>query len=193
MNEKVDQFLNKAPKWQKEMQKLRAIVLDCMLTEDFKWRQPCYSYQDSNLVIISAFKDYCVLGFFKGALLSDANKLFVKPGDNSQSMRQIRFTDVETIIETEPVLKAYIYEAIEAEKAGLKVQLKKTSEYEIPEEFQRILDENRALKLAFEALTAGRQRAYLLYFAQPKQSKTREARIEKYMEHILKGKGLMDN
>ncbi len=192
MNPKIDAFISKAKKWQEEMDKLRMIVLDCQLTEELKWGNPCYSYQRSNILIIIGFKEYCALLFFKGALLNDANGILIKPGDNSQAGRQIRFTNMQEIVKMEPVLKSYIYEAIEVEKAGLKVVVKKTSEYSIPEEFQKKLDAIPALKTAFDALTPGRQRAYIFYFSVPKQSKTRESRIEKYLPHILQGKGLND-
>jgi uncharacterized protein YdeI (YjbR/CyaY-like superfamily) len=192
MNPKVDVYLSKAKKWQEELEKLRMIVLDCQLTEELKWGKPCYTFQKSNIVIIQGFKEYCALMFFKGALLHDANGLLVKPGENTQAGRQIRFTNVQEIDEMEPTLKAYIYEAIEVEKAGLKVDFKETAEFMIPEEFQNKLDEIPALKTAFDALTPGRQRAYILYFSAPKQSKTRESRVEKCMQPILNGKGLDD-
>lgn len=192
MNPGVDVFLSKAKKWQEEMEKLRAIVLDCQLIEELKWYQPCYTFQGNNVVIISAFKEYCILGFFKGSLLADVHGILVKPGENTQSGRQIRFTSAEEINRMEPTLKAYIYEAVEVEKAGLKVNYKKTEEYAVPEELQNKLDEMPALKTAFDALTPGRQRAYILHFSAPKQSKTRESRIEKYIPHILNGKGMND-
>jgi uncharacterized protein YdeI (YjbR/CyaY-like superfamily) len=192
MNPEVDAFLDKAGKWQQEMKQLRTIVLDCGLTEELKWRQPCYTFQRGNVVIISPFKEYCALGFFKGVLLKDAVGLLVAPGKHSQSQRQIRFTNVREIVEMAPVLKAYIREAMEVEKAGLKVKRRKTPEYTIPEEFQKKLDELPALKTAFEALTPGRQRAYVLYFSAAKQSKTRASRVEKWMQHILDGKGMND-
>ena len=192
INPRVDVFLSKAKKWQKEMTKLRRIVLDCLLTEDLKWYQPCYTFENNNVVIISGFKEYCTLAFFKGALLSDAHGILVRPGENTQAGRQIRFTSVQEIVQMEPILKAYIYEAIEVEKSGLKVDFKKTKEYIIPDEFQNKLDQIPDLKSAFEALTPGRQRAYILYFSQAKQSKTRESRVEKYMQQILDGKGLDD-
>ncbi|UCC87302.1 MAG: YdeI family protein [Anaerolineales bacterium] len=192
MDPKVDVYLSKAKKWQEELAKLRTIVLDCQLTEELKWYQPCYTFQKSNIVIISGFKEYCALGFFKGALLKDPNGILIRPGENTQAGRQIRFTSVREIVEMEPILKAYIYEAIEVERAGLKVNFKKTTEFMVPEEFQNKLDEIPALKTAFDALTPGRQRAYLLYFSAPKQSKTREARVEKCMQQILNGKGLND-
>jgi uncharacterized protein YdeI (YjbR/CyaY-like superfamily) len=192
MNPQVDAFLSKAKKWQKEMEKLRIIVLDCQLTEELKWYQPCYTFQKSNIVIISGFKEYCLLGFFKGALLKDTHGILIKPGDNTQAGRQIRFTSVCEISEMEATLKSYIFEAIEVEKAGLNVNYKKTSEFSIPEEFQKKLDETPALKTAFDALTPGRQRAYILYFSAPKQSRTRESRVEKWLQQILNGKGLND-
>jgi uncharacterized protein YdeI (YjbR/CyaY-like superfamily) len=190
MNPKVDVFLRKAKKWQEESEKLRKIILDCGLTEELKWGKPCYTFQDSNIVIIQGFKEYCALMFFKGALLKDVKGILVKPGQRTQAGRQIRFTHVHEIDEMEPTLKAYIDEAIEVEKAGLKVSFKKTSDFKIPEEFQRKLDEIPALKTAFDALTPGRQRAYILYFSTAKQSETREKRVEKYMQKILNGKGL---
>jgi uncharacterized protein YdeI (YjbR/CyaY-like superfamily) len=192
MNPKVDVFLSKAEKWQEELEKLRTIVLDCQLTEELKWGKPCYTFQKSNIVIIQGFKEYCALLFFKGALLNDANGILIKPGKNTQAGRQIRFTNAREIVEMEPILKTYIYEAIEVEKAGLKVNFKKTTEFIIPEEFQKKLDEIPALKTAFDALTPGRQRAYILYFSAPKQSKTRASRVEKCMQQILNGKGLND-
>ena len=191
MNPKADFFFSKG-KWQEEYEKLRTIVLDCGLNEELKWGCPCYTFEDRNIVLIHGFKEYCALLFFKGALLSDANGILIQQTKNVQSARQIRFTNVREIVKLKSVLKAYIYEAIEVERAGLKVKLKKTTEFEIPEEFQKKLDKSRALKTAFEGLTPGRQRAYLFYFSQPKQSKTREQRVEKYMKQILNGKGLDD-
>jgi len=192
MNPKVDGYLRKAKKWQEEFKKLRMIILDCQLTEELKWGVPCYTFHESNIVLIHGFKEYCALLFVKGALLNDANGILIKQTENTQAARQVRFTNVREIVEMEPILKAYIYEAIEVEKAGLKVEFKETTEFTIPEEFQSKLDEIPALKTAFEALTPGRQRAYLLYFSAPKQSKTRESRVEKYMQRILNGKGLND-
>ncbi len=192
MNPKVDEYLSKAKKWREEMEQLRTIILDCGLTEELKWGKPCYAFQKSNIVIIQGFKEYCALMFFKGALLNDAKGILIKPGKNTQAGRQIRFTNVREIVEMETILKAYVYEAIEVEKAGLNVNLKKTSEFIIPEEFQNKLDEIPALKTAFDVLTPGRQRAYILYFSAPKQSKTRESRVEKCMQQILNGKGLND-
>lgn len=191
MNPKVDWFFNKDTKWQKEYEKLRMIILDCGLTEELKWGCPCYTFQNSNIVLIHGFKEYCALLFHKGALLKDPDGILIQQTKNVQSARQIRFTSVQQIMEMEATLKAYIYEAIEVEKAGLKVNFKKDQE-PIPEEFQKALDENSDLKAAFERLTPGRQRGYLLHFAQPKQSKTRVSRIEKYYDYILEGKGLND-
>lgn len=188
----VDFYFDKANKWQKELKKLRAIVLDCPLTEELKWGVPCYTFQKSNIVLIHVFKEYCAILFVKGALLKDAKGILVQQTKNVQAARQIRFTNIRQVAELEPVLKAYIHEAIEVEKAGLKVELKKTADFEVPEAFQKKLDKNRALKTAFGALTPGRQRGYILYFAAAKQSKTRESRIEKCMPRILKGKGLND-
>jgi uncharacterized protein YdeI (YjbR/CyaY-like superfamily) len=192
MNPKVDVFLSKAQQWREEFKKLRMIILDCGLTEELKWGVPCYTFEKSNIVLIHGFKEYCAILFVKGALLKDAEGILVTQTENAQAARQIRFTSVREIVEMEPVLKAYVHEAIEVEKAGLKVDFKKTSEYTIPEEFQRKLDEIPVLKAAFEALTPGRQRAYILYFSQPKQSKTRLSRVERYMPRILDGKGLND-
>lgn len=192
MNPKVDWFFNKNTKWQEEYGQLRMIALDCGLTEELKWGCPCYSLQGSNVVLIHGFKEYCAFLFFKGALLSDTEGILIQQTENVQSARQVRFTDVEQITGMIPVLKAYIYEAIEVEKAGLKVELKKTSDFKVPEEFQYKLDKIPALKAAFEGLTPGRQRGYIFYFSQPKQSRTREARVEKYMPKILSGKGLED-
>ncbi|OBA06363.1 hypothetical protein A9P44_11080 [Paenibacillus polymyxa] len=192
MNPKVDAYLDKVKKWQAEMEKLRAIMLDCQLTEELKWGKPCYMFQNSNIAIIQGFKEHCALMFFKGALLKDPNSILIKPGEDTQAGRQIRFTNVEEIVEMETILKAYINEAIEVEKAGLKVDFKKNTELIFPEEFQAKLDENPALKTAFAALTPGRQRAYIMHFSAPKQSKTRESRIEKCKQDILSGKGLND-
>ncbi len=191
MTSKVDFYFTKA-KWQKELEQLRMIVLDCGLTEELKWGVPCYMFGDNNIVLIHVFKEYCALLFFKGALLHDAQDILVQQTKNVQSARQIRFTNVYEIAKLKRVLKAYIYEAIEVEKAGLKVDLKKTASYPIPEEFQKKLDNSATLKKAFYALTPGRQRAYLLHFAAAKQSTTRQARVEKYMPQIIKGKGLND-
>jgi uncharacterized protein YdeI (YjbR/CyaY-like superfamily) len=191
-NPKVDFYFIKAKKWQEEIKKLRTIILDCKLTEELKWGSPCYTFQNSNIVLIHTFKEYCALLFFKGALLKDADGILIQQTKNVQAARQIRFTDVREIVQMGPILKVYIHEAIEVEKAGLKVKLKKTSDFAIPEEFQKKLDAIPALKAAFDALTPGRQRSYLFYFAAAKQSKTREARVAKCMKQILKGKGLDD-
>ena len=192
MNPKVDFFFNKASKWQEEYEQLRMIVLDCGLTEELKWGCPCYTFKDSNIVLIHGFKEYCALLFMKGALLHDARGILIQQTENVQSARQIRFTNAGEIVKMKTTLKAYIHEAIEVEKAGLKVVLKKATEYKVPEEFQKELDANPSLKKAFKALTPGRQKGYLFYFSQPKQSKTREARVEKSMQQILDGKGLED-
>ena len=192
MNPKVDFYFDKAKKWQEELEQLRMIVLDCGLTEELKWGCPCYTFQKTNIVLIHVFKEYCALLFFKGALLNDTSGILVQQTKNVQAARQIRFTNVREIVEMEPILKAYIFEAIEVEKAGLKVSFKKTDDFIIPEEFQKKLNKSRGLKTAFNALTPGRQRAYIFYFSAPKQSKTRESRIEKYTQQILKGKGLDD-
>jgi uncharacterized protein YdeI (YjbR/CyaY-like superfamily) len=192
MNPKVDFFFSKDTHWKEEYGKLRTIILDCGLTEELKWGCPCYTFQHTNLVLIHGFNEYCALLFFKGALLSDPEGILIQQTENVQSARQVRFTTVREITKLKTALKAYIYEAIEVEKAGLKVKYKKTSDFKAPEEFQAKLDKNPALKKAFEALTPGRQRAYVFYFSSAKQSKTREARVEKYIQQILKGKGLED-
>ena len=192
MNPKVDFYFNKAKKWQEELEQLRTIVLNCGLTEELKWGCPCYTFQKRNIVLIHVFKEYCALLFFKGALLKDAEGILIQQTKNVQAARQIRFTSVRQIVKMKPILKAYIYEAIEVEKAGLKVKFKKTREFKSPEEFQNKLAEIPALKTAFYALTPGRQRAYILYFSAAKQSKTRESRIEKCVQQILNGKGLND-
>jgi uncharacterized protein YdeI (YjbR/CyaY-like superfamily) len=191
MNPKVDGYLRK-PQWQAEQRRLREIVLECPLTEELKWGCPCYTFETRNVVLIHRFKEYCALLFMKGALLKDAKGILIQQTENVQAGRQIRFTNVREIAEMEPILKAYIHEAIEVEKAGLKVKLKKPSEFKVAEEFQTKLDKMPALKKAFRALTPGRQRAYLLYFSAAKQSKTREGRVEKCVPRILKGKGLDD-
>lgn len=192
MNPKVDWFFEKDTQWQKEYERMRTIALDCGLTEELKWGCPCYMYQNANIVLIHGFKEYCAYLLFKGALLNDPEGMLIQQTKNVQSARQIRFTNVKEIAKQERTLKAYIYEAIEVEKAGLKVQLKKTADYNIPEEFQIKLNKMPSLRKAFEALTPGRQRAYIFYFSQAKQSKTRESRVEKYMKKILSGKGLED-
>ncbi|MED1795976.1 YdeI family protein [Brevibacillus nitrificans] len=192
LNPKVDEFLSKSKKWREEFEKLRKIVLDCALTEEFKWMHPCYTLEGKNIVLIHGFKEYCALLFHKGALLKDPQGILIQQTENVQAARQIRFTDIQQIAEQEAVLKAYIMEAIEVEKAGLEVSLKKNEDYTVPEELQNKFEEMPALKAAFEELTPGRQRAYLLHFSQPKQAKTREARVEKYVQQILDGKGLND-
>jgi len=192
MNPKVDFYFSKAKRWQEELEKLRVIVLDCGLTEELKWGVPCYTFQKRNIVLIHVFKEYCALLFFKGALLNDPNGILVQQTKNVQAARQIRFTNVREMVKMKAILKAYIHEAIEVEKAGLKVNFKKTTEFIIPEEFLNKLDKIPSLKTAFDALTPGRQRAYILYFSAPKQSKTRESRVEKCMQQILNGKGLND-
>jgi len=191
-NPKVDAILSKEKNWKEEFEKLRAIILDCGLAEELKWGSPCYTFEKRNVVLIHGFKEYCALLFFKGALLKDANGILIKQTANVQSARQIRFKSVRETVKMKNVLKDYINEAIEVEKSGLKVNFKKTSEFSIAEEFQNKLDESTALKKAFRALTPGRQRAYLLYFSAPKQSKTRESRVAKCMPQILAGKGLDD-
>jgi uncharacterized protein YdeI (YjbR/CyaY-like superfamily) len=191
-NPKVDFYFTKAKKWQEEITKLRTIVLACHLTEELKWGCPCYTFEKTNIVLIHVFKEYCALLFFKGALLKDAQGVLIQQTENVQAARQVRFTNARQIIEMEPILKAYIQEAIEVEKAGWKVSFKKTAEFTVPEEFQAKLDAIPALKKAFGALTPGRQRAYILHFSSPKQSKTRQSRIEKCMQQILDGKGLND-
>ena len=191
-NPKVDAFIAKAKQWQEEFKKLRAILLDSELTEEFKWSQPCYTFQGKNVVVIGGLKESCALAFFKGVLLKDVHGVLTWPGQHSQSTRWFKFASVREIAEMKSVVKAYVREAIEVEKAGLKVKLKKTSDLKFPEELQLMLDEFPELRRAFEALTPGRQRAYIYHFSAPKQSKTREARVRKYMPHILKGKGLLD-
>jgi len=188
----VDFFFNKAEKWQEEFEKLRAIILGCGLTEELRWGKPCYASGQSNIVLIHGFKEYSAILFFKGSLLKDPKGILVQQTENVQVARQIRFTSVQEIVKLAPVLKAYIQEAIEVEKSGVKAVLKKTSEFKMPDEFKDKLAAMPSLKKAFEALTPGRQRGYLLYFSSAKQSKTREARIEKFTPQILKGKGLDD-
>jgi uncharacterized protein YdeI (YjbR/CyaY-like superfamily) len=191
-NPKVEFYFRKAKNWQEEFAKLRMIILDCGLTEELKWGCPCYTFEKRNIVLIHGFKEYCALLFFKGALLNDTDRILVQQTRNVQAARQIRFTNVREVVKMKPILKAYIHQAIEVERAGLKVNLKKTTGFKIPEEFQKQLEEIPTLKNAFYALTPGRQRAYLLHFSAPKQSKTREARVEKCMPQILNGKGLND-
>ena len=193
MNPKVDFYFNKEKKWQEEIQKLRTIILDCQLTEELKWGVPCYMFQKSNIVLIHTFKEYCAVLFFKGALLNDTNGILIQQTENTQSSRQIRFTNTLEIVKLEPIIKAYVFEAIEVEKAGLKIELKKDTELKITEELKNKFAENPLLKTAFNALTPGRQRGYNLYFSAPKQPKTRESRIEKYTQQILNGKGLNDD
>lgn len=192
MNPLVDAFLNDAQKWREELEKLRAIALDCNLTEELKWGWPCYTFEGNNVIILHGFKGYCAAMFVKGTLLKDASGVLIQQTENVQSARQIRFTSVQQIAEMEPVVKAYIHEAIEVEKAGLKEDDSARTEVEVPDELQSRFGEMPALKTAFEALTPGRQRAYLFFFTEPKQSKTRVARIEKYIPQILAGKGLHD-
>ena len=191
-NPKVDWYFDQAKKWREEFARLRNVVLDCGLTEELKWGCPCYTFEKRNIVLIHGFKEYCALLFFKGALLKDPKGILIQQTQNVQAARQIRFTNVREIVKLKPTLKAYVKEAIDAEKAGLKIAYKKTAAFTVPDEFQNELDENPALKKAFKALTPGRQRGYVLYFSQPKQSKTRVARIEKSKPQILKGKGLND-
>jgi uncharacterized protein YdeI (YjbR/CyaY-like superfamily) len=193
MNPRVDGFFKKSKMWREEFEKLRTIILDCPLAEELKWGCPCYTFQESNIVLIHVFKEYCALLFFKGSLLNDPNDILIQQTKNVQAARQIRFTNLREIVKLESVVKAYIYEAIEVERAGLKVKLKKAREFPVPEEFQKRLDKRPALKKAFYGLTPGRQRGYLLHFAAPKQSKTREARIDKCMQMIMQGKGLTDD
>jgi uncharacterized protein YdeI (YjbR/CyaY-like superfamily) len=191
-NPKVEGFFRKAKQWRDEFEKLRAIILGCDLNEELKWGQPCYTFEGKNVVLIHGFKEYCALLVFKGVLLRDPDGILIQQTENVQSARQIRFTKVREIVRLKTVLNAYIHEAIEVERAGLKVKLKKTSDFTIPDEFQDKLDQLPALKAAFDALTPGRQRAYIFCFSAAKQSKTRESRVEKWMPQILKGKGLDD-
>lgn len=192
MNPKVDFFFNKTGQWQTEFEKLRTIALKTELTEDLKWGCPCYTYEGKNIFLIHGFKEYCALLFFKGALMKDAENILIQQTENVQSARQIRFTNLQQIIDLEDVLNDYIFEAVEIEESGVKVEMKKTNEFNIPEEFAQKLNENPELQKAFETLTQGRQRAYLLYFSSAKQPKTRISRIEKYIPEILNGKGLND-
>jgi uncharacterized protein YdeI (YjbR/CyaY-like superfamily) len=192
MNPKVDAFLKNVPKWQEELEKLRSIILDSQLTEELKWNVPIYTFQKNNVIGINGLKEFCALAFFKGTLLKDANGILFQPGKHTQAARWIKFTSLHEIAKLAPVLRTYIQEAIEIEKAGLKVEYKKTADFPVPEEFQIRLKKQPALKKAFNALTPGRQRAYLLHFAAPKLSKTREARVEKWTSQILSGKGLND-
>ncbi len=191
-NPKVDWYFDKNEKWKKEIEKLRKIILETGLIEALKWGCPCYMYENSNIVLIHVFKEYCAVLFFKGALLNDSENVLIQQTENVQSARQMRFTNIREVTKMEKILKTYIYEAIEVEKAGLKVKLKNTSDYKIPAEFGNKLKKMPALKKAFDALTPGRQRAYIFYFSQAKHSKTREARVENYVKQILNGKGLED-
>lgn len=191
-NPKIDPFFSKAKQWKEEFGKLREIVLDCELTEDFKWMHPCYTHDGKNIVLIHGFKEYCALLFHKGALLKDPHGVLIQQTENVQSARQIRFSSARQIEEMQLIIQSYIDEAIEVEKAGLQVEYKQTRDYEVPEELLNKFAEIPELKTAFEALTPGRQRGYLYYFAGAKQSKTRESRIEKYLPHILEGKGMDD-
>lgn len=192
MNSEVDNYINNATNWQEEIKILRAILLDCGLTEELKWGVPCYTFQKSNIVLLGNFKNYCTISFVKGVLLDNSNGILVEPGENSQSVRLVRFNNIKDIIDRKAILKSFIFEAIEVEKAGLKVDLKKSKDFELVEELQNIFIENPTFKSAFEALTTGRQRAYNMYFAAAKQSKTRESRIESYTQRILDGKGIND-
>ncbi len=192
MNPKVDWFFQKDTKWQKEYNRLRAIIVNCGLNEELKWGVPCYTIEKHNVVLIHGFKDYCALLFHKGVLFQDADRMLIQQTENVQSARQMRFTTLQEIMELEDTIKAYIFEAVAVEKSGLKVELKKTKEFGVPEEWQKRLESSPELKSAFEALTPGRQRGYILHFSQPKQSKTRDARIDKSIPNILKGVGLND-
>ena len=192
MNEKVEKFFSKEKRWSEEMESLRKICNECGLTEDFKWMHPCYTLEGNNIVLIHGFKEYCALLFHKGVLLDDAEKLLIQQTENVQVARQLRFTNVKEINKLAATIKTYIFEAIEVEKSGVEVEMKKTAEYKVPVEFQSVLDNNTQLRTAFEALTPGRQRGYLLFFSSAKQAKTREARIEKHTQDILEGRGLKD-
>lgn len=192
INPKVDWFFSKQTKWQKEYTKLRTIVLKCGLAEELKWGCPCYTASESNIVLIHGFKEYCALLFFKGTLMKDPEQILIQQTENVQSARQIRFAGMDEIVEMASIIKSYIKEAIQVERSGLKVEFKKTAEYKMPEEFKNLLDANSALKEAFYKLTPGRQKGYLLYFSSAKQAKTREARVEKYVQQIMDGKGLDD-
>jgi uncharacterized protein YdeI (YjbR/CyaY-like superfamily) len=192
MNPKVDTYFSKLKQWQEELEQLRAIILDCGLTEELKWGSPCYTFQETNVILLGGFKDNCVISFLKGVLLADTDKLLEKPGENSQSARVIRFTSEREIVKLKKVLKAYIYEALEVEKAGLKVDLEKSKNFDLPDELLSKFKTQPKLKTAFTALTTGRQRAYVMFFSDSKNSKTREARIEKYTKRILDGKGIND-
>lgn len=192
MNSNVDNFILQTPKWGKELSALQALLLDCGLTEELKWGTPCYMFQSKNVLLLGAFKEYCALSFFKGVLLSDEEGLLQSPGANSQSVKYFKFTSLKEITKLKSTIKAYVYEAIEVEKAGLTIDKTKSTEFDLPEELLHIFKSNSKLKKAFEELTTGRQRAYAMYFSDAKQAKTREARIEKYVPRILKGKGMTD-
>ncbi|KAF2325808.1 YdeI/OmpD-associated family protein [Flavobacterium nitrogenifigens] len=192
VNSKVDFYFEKAEKWKAEIEQMREIVLDCHLSEELKWGSPCYTFENANIVLIHYFKEYCAFLFFKGALMKDPDNILIQQSDNVQAARQVRFTKVEDILAKKEILKKYIFEAAEIEKSGQKVELKKVSDFEVAEELQHKFDSDADFKKAFYALTPGRQRAYLLHFSQPKQSKTREARVEKNIQRILDGKGLND-
>lgn len=192
MNPKVNFFFEKATQWKEEFEKLRTIALSTELVEDLKWGCPCYTYEGKNIFLIHGFKEYCALLFFKGALMKDPDHILIQQTENVQAARQIRFTDVEQINDLEDTLRQYMFEAVEIEESGAKVEMKKTKEFEMAEEFKEKLDQNPALQEAFKALTPGRQRAYLLHFSSAKQSKTREARIEKCIPQIMDGIGLND-
>ncbi|MDQ6529465.1 DUF1801 domain-containing protein [Flavobacterium sp. LHD-85] len=191
-NSKVDFYFEKAEKWKDEIEQMREIVLDCHLSEEWKWGSPCYTFEKANIVLIHYFKEYCAFLFFKGALMKDPDNILIQQSDNVQAARQVRFTNVEDILAKKEILKKYIFEAAEIERSGQKVELKKVSDFEIADELQHKFDSDAVFKKAFYALTPGRQRAYLLHFSQPKQSKTREARVEKNIQRILDGKGLND-
>ncbi|MET3942136.1 uncharacterized protein YdeI (YjbR/CyaY-like superfamily) [Paenibacillus sp. PvP094] len=191
-NTKIDPYFNKLKNWKEEFELLREIVLDCGLTEDFKWMHPCYTLDGKNIVLIHGFKEYCALLFHKGALLKDPHGILIQQTENVQAARQLRFTNAQTIQEMQLIIQDYIEEAVQIEKAGLQVELKKHDEYTLPEELANKFVEIPDLKTAFEGLTPGRQRAYIMHFSSPKQSKTRESRVEKYIPHILDGKGLND-
>ena len=192
MNPIVNEYFNNLKNWQAELSLLREIALECGLQEEFKWRQACYCYKDSNVFILGGFKEYCIIGFFKGVLLNDSENILSAHGPNSQSSRSIKFTSLTQISTLKKTIKEYIFEALEVEKAGLKVELKQTADYEVPEELTATFNKNKTLKIAFENLTPGRQRGYLLHFSQAKQAKTRYNRIEKYSQRILNGKGIND-
>lgn len=191
-NPKVDGFLSNLKQWKPELEKLRTIALDSQLNEELKWGQPCYTYNNKNVIILANFKTHCAISFLKGVLLNDAEQILISPGENSQSVRFVKFTSIKEILKLEPIIKAYLYEAIEIEKLGLKVELKKPAELVLVKEFQEYLNLNAKLKTAFEALTPGRQRAYNMFFESAKQVKTRHIRINKYIPHILNGKGIND-